>query len=70
MTDPTPIAAHAEEIDLVVKIILSIAGVLAIWVLNRIDKNQVILFKRMTDLEHEFYQLKGEHNVKKGKCEE
>ncbi len=65
MPDPAPIAAHANDIDLVVKIIIGIAGFLAIWVLAKMDRNQSELFRRLLNLEKGFYQLLGEHKARR-----
>ncbi len=68
MPEPGSLAAHSGEITLVLEIVLSIAGVLAVFVLGKIDRNQSEIFRRLTVLENDFHEMRGEHNAMKGAC--
>ena len=55
-----------EHVDLMeVTISFLFAGVLwfAVRTLNKVDANQTILFTRLTEIEKDFYEMRGEHRA-------
>lgn len=45
-------------------LLMVMLGFLLARTLNKIDKNQSVLFERMTRLEQNFYELLGEHRAR------
>jgi hypothetical protein len=48
-----------------VQMIVVVVGFFLVRTLTKIDRNQVELFQRITSIERDFYELRGEHKARR-----
>jgi len=57
---------HLDLVQILIAGLFSLVYYLLIRTLNKIDRNQGLMFSRLESLEKDFSELKGEHNALKG----